>query len=56
MLEEEDPAYDPRGQLNMEAAKLYWGSKDEKKEYNKRLRRFVGFGHPEKQKWLIKTI
>jgi len=39
-LEEEDPPYDPRTQLNTEASKLYWGSKEDKKEYNKRLRRY----------------
>ncbi|KAF3909128.1 hypothetical protein ABW21_db0206714 [Orbilia brochopaga] len=41
LLEEEDPAYDPRTQLNMEASKLYWGTKEEKREYNKRFRRAV---------------
>ncbi|KAF3940888.1 hypothetical protein ABW19_dt0200090 [Dactylella cylindrospora] len=41
VLEEEDPAYDPRTQLNMEASKLYWGTKEEKRDYNKRFRRAV---------------
>ena len=27
LLEEEDPAYDPRTQINIEASKLYWGTK-----------------------------
>lgn len=41
MLEAEDPAYDPRLQVNMEASKLYWGTKEEKREYSKRFRRYV---------------
>ncbi|KAH7087202.1 ubiquitin-conjugating enzyme/RWD-like protein [Paraphoma chrysanthemicola] len=40
-IEEESPAYDPRTLVNPEAAKLYWGSPDEKKLYNRRLRRSV---------------
>ncbi|KAF3919724.1 hypothetical protein ABW20_dc0107034 [Dactylellina cionopaga] len=39
VLEEEDPAYDPRTQLNIDASKLYWGSKEDKREYSKRFRR-----------------
>ena len=41
MLEEENPPYDPRMQVNLEASKLYWGSKEDKREYNKKLRRWV---------------
>jgi len=41
ILEEENPPYDPRMQVNIEASKLYWGSKEDKKEYNKQLRRAV---------------
>jgi ubiquitin-conjugating enzyme E2 Z len=40
-LEEESPPYDPRTLVNPEAAKLYWGSADDKKQYNRRLRRAV---------------
>ncbi|KAI9847148.1 MAG: hypothetical protein M1837_003010 [Sclerophora amabilis] len=40
-LEEESPPYDPRTMVNPEAAKLYWGSTDDKKNYNRRLRRAV---------------
>ncbi|KAF8467713.1 ubiquitin-conjugating enzyme/RWD-like protein [Kalaharituber pfeilii] len=40
-LEEENPPYDPRMQVNLEASKLYWGSKEDKREYNKKLRRAV---------------
>ncbi|KAH0437009.1 ubiquitin-conjugating enzyme [Colletotrichum camelliae] len=40
-LEEEDPAYDPRTLVNPEAHKLYWGGADERKNYNRRLRRSV---------------
>jgi ubiquitin-conjugating enzyme E2 Z len=38
-IEEESPAYDPRTLVNLEAAKLFWGGPDEKKLYNRRLRR-----------------
>ncbi|KAI5850403.1 ubiquitin-conjugating enzyme/RWD-like protein [Morchella snyderi] len=41
LMEEENPPYDPRTQVNQEASKLYWGSKEDKKEYNKKLRRSV---------------
>ncbi|CZS88938.1 related to ubiquitin-conjugating enzyme [Rhynchosporium graminicola] len=34
-LEEESPPYDPRTMVNPEAAKLYWGSEDDKKKYNR---------------------
>lgn len=40
-LEEEDPPYDPRTLVNPEAAKLYWGSTEDKKMYNRKLRRAV---------------
>lgn len=41
LMEEESPPYDPRTQVNQEASKLYWGSKEDKREYNKKLRRYV---------------
>lgn len=40
-LEDESPPYDPRAMVNPEAAKLFWGSADDKKTYNRRLRRAV---------------
>lgn len=40
-LEEEHPPYDPRTMVNPEAAKLYWGSPEDKKNYTRRLRRTV---------------
>lgn len=40
-LEEESPPYDPRTMVNPEAAKLYWGSAEDRKTYNRRLRRAV---------------
>ncbi|KAF2806704.1 UBC-like protein [Mytilinidion resinicola] len=40
-VEEESPAYDPRTLVNPEAAKLFWGTADEKKLYNRKLRRSV---------------
>ncbi|KAG5995470.1 hypothetical protein E4U52_008263 [Claviceps spartinae] len=41
-LEETEPAYDPRRIVNPEASKLLWGKgKDDKKQYNRRLRRSV---------------
>jgi ubiquitin-conjugating enzyme E2 Z len=40
-VEDESPAYDPRTLVNPEAAKLYWGSPEEKKVYNRRLGRTV---------------
>lgn len=40
-LEEEEPAYDPRTLVNPEAHKLYWGSAEDRKNYNRRLRRSV---------------
>ena len=38
-ISEESPAYDPRTLVNPEAAKLFWGGPDDKKIYNRRLRR-----------------
>lgn len=40
-LEEEQPPYDPRTLINPEAFKLYWGGNDDRKVYNRRLRRSV---------------
>ena len=40
-LEDTEPPYDPRTLVNPEAAKLYWGSADDKKQYNRQLRRAV---------------
>ncbi|KAI1872582.1 hypothetical protein JX265_005462 [Neoarthrinium moseri] len=40
-LEEEQPPYDPRTLTNPEAHKLFWGSADDRKTYNRRLRRSV---------------
>ena len=40
-LEEESPPYDPRALVNPVTAKLYWGSPDERKDYNRKLRRAV---------------
>jgi len=41
VLQEEQPPYDPRMQVNKEAAKLFWGSEEDKKAYKKRFRRDV---------------
>lgn len=40
-LEEEDPPYDPRRLVNPEAGKLYWGTPEDRKMYNRKLRRAV---------------
>ncbi|PLB51006.1 ubiquitin conjugating enzyme [Aspergillus steynii IBT 23096] len=40
-MEEESPPYDPRTTVNPEATKLFWGSADERKQYNRKLRRSV---------------
>jgi ubiquitin-conjugating enzyme E2 Z len=40
-LEEENSPYDPRTLVNLEAHKLFWGSPDDRKMYNRRLRRSV---------------
>lgn len=38
-LEDESPRYDPRATVNPEAMKLFWGTPEEKKQYNRMLRR-----------------
>ncbi|WEW58598.1 ubiquitin-conjugating enzyme [Emydomyces testavorans] len=38
-LEDESPRYDPRATVNPEASKLFWGSPEQKKQYNRLLRR-----------------
>ncbi|KAI1978877.1 hypothetical protein LOZ53_002790 [Ophidiomyces ophidiicola] len=38
-LEDESPTYDPRATVNPEASKLFWGSTEQKKQYNRLLRR-----------------
>ena len=40
-LEDTDTPYDPRALVNLEASKLYWGSADDRKQYNRLLRRAV---------------
>ena len=40
-LEETEPPYDPRTLVHPEASKLYWGSVEDKKQYNRQLRRLV---------------
>ncbi|KAE8143406.1 ubiquitin-conjugating enzyme/RWD-like protein [Aspergillus pseudotamarii] len=40
-LEEESPPYDPRTTVNPEATKLFWGSPEDRKRYNRALRRSV---------------
>ncbi|KZF23741.1 ubiquitin-conjugating enzyme [Xylona heveae TC161] len=40
-IEEDSPPYDPRTLVNPEASKLFWGSAEDKKNYNRRLRRSV---------------
>lgn len=40
-IEETDPPYDPRTLVNPEASKLYWGSPEDKRQYNRQLRRLV---------------
>ncbi|KAL2018867.1 hypothetical protein VTK56DRAFT_292 [Thermocarpiscus australiensis] len=40
-LEEEQPPYDPRTLVYPEAFKLYWGSPEDRRMYNRRLRRSV---------------
>ncbi|KAL7273965.1 hypothetical protein RUND412_003146 [Rhizina undulata] len=41
LMEDESPPYDPRTEVNREASKLFWGTKDERREYNRKLRRAV---------------
>ncbi|EEP76540.1 conserved hypothetical protein [Uncinocarpus reesii 1704] len=38
-LEDEAPRYDPRATVNPEASELFWGSPEQKKQYNRLLRR-----------------
>lgn len=38
-IEQENPTYDPRTLVNPEASRLLWGTPDEKKMYNRKLRR-----------------
>ena len=40
-IEEEQPPYDPRTLVNPEASKLFWGTPEDKKSYNRLLRRAV---------------
>lgn len=40
-LEDEEPPFDPRATVNPEAARLFWGSPDERRQYNRALRRSV---------------
>lgn len=40
-LEEEQPPYDPRTLVHPEAHKMYWGTPEERKVYNRQLRRSV---------------
>lgn len=40
-LEDPEPPYDPRILVNPEASRLFWGSSEEKKQYNRLLRRAV---------------
>lgn len=40
LMEDENPPYDPRCQVHQEAAKLFWGTAEEKKDYNRKLRRY----------------
>ncbi|KAL8772260.1 MAG: hypothetical protein Q9209_002472 [Squamulea sp. 1 TL-2023] len=40
-LENTDPPYDPRTLVNPEASKLYWGTSEQRKVYNRQLRRSV---------------
>jgi len=38
-MEEDNPPYDPRTQVNQDASKLLWGSAEQKREYNRKLRK-----------------
>ena len=40
-IEDIDPPYDPRTLVHPEASKLHWGTAEEKKQYNRLLRRAV---------------
>jgi ubiquitin-conjugating enzyme E2 Z len=41
LMEEENPPYDPRTQVNQEASKLYWGTPEQRREYHRKLRRYA---------------
>ncbi|KAF1808955.1 UBC-like protein [Eremomyces bilateralis CBS 781.70] len=38
-IEDENPAYDPRTLVNLEASRLFWGSVEDRKVYSRKLRR-----------------
>lgn len=38
---EDEPPYDPRTTVNLEATRLFWGSPEDRKKYNRELRRSV---------------
>jgi ubiquitin-conjugating enzyme E2 Z len=40
-LEEEFPPFDPRRTVNLEASALFWGAPEDRKKYNRALRRSV---------------
>lgn len=40
-LEDSEPPYDPRTLVNPDASRLFWGSAEDKKQYNRQLRRAV---------------
>jgi ubiquitin-conjugating enzyme E2 Z len=40
-FEEDSPPYNPLMTVNPEATKLFWGSKDEQKQYHRKLRRSI---------------
>ena len=40
-IEDTEPPYDPRTLVHPEASKLYWGTTEDKKQYNRLLRRAV---------------
>ena len=44
-IEDDEPAYDPRTIVNPEASKLLWGTPEERKQYNRRLRRSAEESH-----------
>lgn len=40
-LEDPEPPYDPRTLVNPDASRLFWGTAEDKKQYNRQLRRAV---------------
>lgn len=44
-IEDDQPAFDPRTIVNPEASKLFWGSPDERKQYDRKLRRSAEESH-----------